>query len=578
MSKLGCIEPDVLRTRNCKLLLCCSGIAVFVGVILGIYAAAAGFVMLNENEQALITCYYDKEVSNGPGEARFNPFECSASKREAIILSEVEYIKVTNTLTGLITSVNGPAKFFRGAWDEVDEKQLGMQLQNHQYIKLFDMTTGKVRVVRGEQLVFPGAMEEVVQEVSKGVSVDDDTAALILDKVTGQQRLVKEKGLYIPGPYEQVLEERELIRVEPHEVAIVRDVSGSYTFYNGSAGGVGTAFFLPPHSELVTMRWSDDSGVAGQVVVTKIDSRSQYSFFEYTVRTSDNVELVLKGTVFWQILDVPRMIERTGDPKGEVWYHARSALIQAVSGATLEEFMLGFNGLVSAAAQADASFYTDRGVALHTLEVTSYACKDPAQSVILQEIIRETTNRINALQKQRSENEVLSEKLAADLALEVSKKSLVQAKAENDRVLAIAVQAAENEVELAKVTADIELEKKRAELVAAKTANDRVLARSDGEAQGLRYATSLGTFLSEMNDTMARPDEWYRFFSEQEAATEQLEASTKNLGSGSANLILTPQDLNLRLQVNQAGGTAQLSPPLPTAAEALPSPEAGAVQ
>jgi len=253
-----------------------------------------------------------------------------------------------------------------------------------------------------------------------------------------------------------------------------------------------------------------------------------------------------------------------------VWYHARSALIQAVSGASLEEFMLGFNNLVSAAAQADSDFYTDRGVALHTLEVTSYECKDPTQSTILQEIIRETTNRINALQKQRSENEVLSEKLAADLALEVSRKSLVQAKAENDRVLAIAVQAAENEVDLAKVTADISLEQKRAELVAAKTANDRVLARSEGEAQGLRYATSLGTFLSEMNDT-ASASEWYRFFSEQEAATEQLEASTKNLGGGNANLILTPQDLNLRLQVNHQGGAA----PLPLA-DALPSPEADA--
>ena len=40
-----------------------------------------------------------------------------------------------------------------------------------------------------------------------------------------------------------------------------------------------------------------------------------------------------------------------------------------------------------------------------------------------------------------SDNEVDSEKLAADLALEKSRKELVQAKAENDRVLAIAVQA-----------------------------------------------------------------------------------------------------------------------------------------
>jgi len=566
-------KEKALRSPLCKFLIFIAGIAVLVGIILGIYAGAAGYVMLNSDEQAVLTSCCDKYVENGPGYVRFDPFWYGASKRKAIVLSEVEYIRITNTLTGIITSVNGPAQHFLEAWDEADEKQQGVQLQRNQYLKLLDTRTGVMRVVQGEQLVFPGPMEELVLEVSAGVSVDDDTAALILSTETGQQRLVTEKGLFIPGPYEQVLEERELIRVEPHEVAIVRDVSGSYNFYNGSTGGKGTAFFLPPHSELVTMRWSDDDGVAGQVEVSKIDTRSQYAMFEFTVRTSDNVELVLKGTVFWQIVEVPIMIEKTGDPKGEVWYHARSALIQAVSGATLEEFMSGFNDLVKRAAAADSTFYTERGVQLHTLEVTSYACKDESQSIVLQEIIRETTNRINALQKQRSENEVLSEKLAADLSLEVSRKELVQAQAENNRVLALAVQSATNEVDLAKVTAEIALEQKRAELVSAKTTNDRVLARAEGDAEGLRYAASLDTFLTEMNETVHGAVDWYRFFSEQHAATQQLESSTRNLGSGSANLFLTPQDLSLRLQVNPQGGTTPV-PAASGAAEALPSPEA----
>merc|ERR1712216_705631 len=89
--------------------------------------------------------------------------------------------------------------------------------------------------------------------------------------------------------------------------------------------------------------------VAYKVPVTKIDLRAQYAFFEYTVRTSDNVELVLEGTIFWQVTDVPQMIHTTGDPKGDVWYHARSALIQAVARATLEGFMAKFSEIVSAA-------------------------------------------------------------------------------------------------------------------------------------------------------------------------------------------------------------------------------------
>merc|ERR1719146_635760 len=109
--------------------------------------------------------------------------------------------------------------------------------------------------------------------------------------------------------------------------------------------------------------------VAFKVPVEKIDMRPQYAFFEYTVRTSDNVELVLEGQIFWQVTDVAKMIERTGDPKGDVWYHARSALIQAVSLVTLEKFMQDFNQIVSRAAATDAAFYEARGVRVHSLEV-----------------------------------------------------------------------------------------------------------------------------------------------------------------------------------------------------------------
>merc|ERR1712176_1638006 len=118
-------------------------------------------------------------------------------------------------------------------------------------------------------------------------------------------------------------------------------------------GGTGTAFFLPPHHTLVTMYWGSGTSkedlennivnnrksVAFKVPVTKIDTRAQYAFFEYTVRTSDNVELILEGTIFWQVVDVPKMIQATGDPRGDMWYHARSSLIQAISRVSLEEFM-----------------------------------------------------------------------------------------------------------------------------------------------------------------------------------------------------------------------------------------------
>merc|ERR1712167_443721 len=244
--------------------------------------------------------------------------------------------------------------------------------------------------------------------------------------------------------------------------------------------------------ELVTMMWSSGTSpedlksnvvrnakaVAFKVPVQKIDMRPQYAFFEYTVRTSDNVELVLEGTNFWQVSDVAKMIKRTGDPKGDVWYHARSALIQAVSTVTLETFMASFNEIVQQAAATDKAFYDERGVMLHNLEVVRYEPKDAETGRTLQAIIQETTNHINRMQQQKSENEVEKEKM----------------------------------------TALIEIEKQRTGLIKEKTANDKLEASVAGEAEGTRLAQSTLAFMGQLEQSVGAEESrvaLLKFFAEQ---------------------------------------------------------------
>lgn len=263
------------------------------------------------------------------------------------------------------------------------------------------------------------------------------------------------------------------------------------------------------------MEYSADTGVrkqrrvATKNPVKKIDLRSKYLFFDYNVRTSDNVELVLEGTIFWQVVDPELMIKSTGDPQGDVWYHCRSSLIAAVSRVSLESFMTDFNKLVMEAAQTDTDFYKSRGVAVHSLEVTRYECADKKTSTVLQEIIQETTNRINRLQQQHSENEVGREKMAGEIEIEKQRTALIQAKAENDRML----------------------------------------ATSSGESDGMKLAKNAQIFLTVLGEAIPNADErinLLKFFGEQNAATQQ----ALHLASGHANLFLTPQDMNLKLKVH----------------------------
>merc|ERR1712066_896472 len=54
----------------------------------------------------------------------------------------------------------------------------------------------------------------------------------------------------------------------------------------------------------------------------------------------------------------------------------------------------------------DNDFYQSRGVKIHSLEVTRYQCAEESTSEVLQQIIQETTNRLNRLSQAESENEV----------------------------------------------------------------------------------------------------------------------------------------------------------------------------
>jgi len=242
---------------------------------------------------------------------------------------------------------------------------------------------------------------------------DDRTAVRVRNSSSGQQRLVTEQQLFFPSAEEEVEEVQTLHTLAPHEVAVLKDQHGRFTFKKGEA------FFIPPHSELVQLRWSRGRRRERRdLALERIDCRPQYMSFEFNCRTADNVELVLEGTFFWQAVDVQAMVGSTGDTTGDICSHARSQFISLISQQSLKQFMNIFNQIAAQAAASDDQFYMERGVKIHTLEVTGYRCADSSTAEILEQIIQETTNRMNRLSQQESENEVKMHRLKGQIEQE----------------------------------------------------------------------------------------------------------------------------------------------------------------
>merc|ERR1712054_345862 len=278
---------------------------------------------------------------------------------------------------------------------------------------------------------------------------------------------------------------------------------GLFKFYFGSdekrAPDQPRSFFLPPYAEVVQLCWSRGRRRERRdLLIQRFDCRAQYMSFEFNCRTKDNVELVLEGTFFWEVTDLPLMVRTTGDTSGDICNHARSQFIKHVARVDLKEFMDDINSISSRVYSEDLSFYASRGVTVHSLEVTGYACAESSTSKVLRQIIQETTNRMNRLSQQESENEVL----------------------------------------LFKMQGQIEQEKLKADLMSIQHQHLLSESESQGKAEAQRVAAfveSLQEQLPELNDRISA---WQ---------TLRKQESLAAVSKGGASLYYTPHDVDLSI-------------------------------
>mmetsp|Transcript_87103 Transcript_87103/g.219309 ORF Transcript_87103/g.219309 Transcript_87103/m.219309 type:complete len:515 (+) Transcript_87103:68-1612(+) len=498
---------------------CCAAVVLF-GIV-SIITVLASLKSLGNDEQ-LIVHYLDGKVAyNGPSGAKvYSPFR-EKETRSALKLTSMQYARIRDELNGGVRIVEGAAKVWLGAYEETDGAQTKFVLKSDQFIRMVDKLSGVERIVTGPTSVVPGAWEHAPSGVEQAAFVNSDTAIILLNKVDGTTRLYKTPGLYFPKEYEEVLDTASLTRVLATETMVVRNAYGNYVVYNGSADGSnGKSFFLEPYEEIVEFEWSVFSeNVPGELQsigkekFTRIDSRTRKSFFQYDMRTKDNVAMRIEGTIFWAVKDVGKLVNKTADPVSDVWYRGRNVLTQAVSQVNLQTFMNSFAHLTKNAytAQVRDDFYAERGILVVSMEVTKYECIDQETADTLQAIIDQTTDKINALQAQKAENDVKAASLAAEIKLESEKTALIRTQSKNDILMA-------------------ELE---------------------GEAAGTELATSASTFIAGLNESV--PDESLRvelYKLHRELELDDLR--TKAIASSKATTIfLTPEEISLDLSPHE---------------------------
>eukprot|EP00929_Paragymnodinium_shiwhaense_P108050 TRINITY_DN74383_c0_g1_i1.p1 TRINITY_DN74383_c0_g1~~TRINITY_DN74383_c0_g1_i1.p1 ORF type:complete len:765 (-),score=222.37 TRINITY_DN74383_c0_g1_i1:256-2550(-) len=448
------------------------------------------------------------------------PYEIVQQVMRDTLLQQTEYAEVLNDRTGIRKTVGGPQLLKLDAYDVLKSVKPKIFLAKDQFVRLVDSRKGEETVIRGPNSVVPEATQSAAAGAEQAVYLGDDTAVLIRNKTSGSQQLFTSADvsddLYYPAEYEHILETRSRIRVLPHEAVIVQDPLGNVTIYEGT-GNAGTSFFIPPYAQVVAMKWSSYSETGVYVKresVTRIDMRSRKMLFNFEVSTKDSVKLRIQGVIFWQMLDVAKMMKETQDPVGDVWQHCRTSMLQAVSAVKFENFLKTLSNVSQAAMEMQQPsatppdlFYVDRGVTLTNLEVTSFECMEATTQASLLEQVRETTNKINRLQIQESQNEVAKTRQAGDLKLEQQRTLLLQ----------------------------------------QKKANDELQAKTAGEAAGLLKVSGAAVFIKGLEEVVPDEDKRVEIYKLREKVKARNVDTASISAFKEATLYMTPEDLNMKI-------------------------------
>jgi len=176
--------------------------------------------------------------------------------REPIVLGTTDYIHIVDQRNGEFSVHRGPKQFFLGPYEEIKKRGVAYSLQHNEYVKILDSLSGVISVVKGEFVLVPAPFDQILGGgKQKALEVDEHRAVLVRNTQTGQQELITDPQLFFPTWNQEVIEVRRKIVLEDHEVMILKEKDGRYTFRCG-AKPEERSFFLPPYCEIEEVRWS----------------------------------------------------------------------------------------------------------------------------------------------------------------------------------------------------------------------------------------------------------------------------------------------------------------------------------
>ncbi|AYV76311.1 MAG: hypothetical protein Terrestrivirus5_133 [Terrestrivirus sp.] len=419
------------------------------------------------------------ECKNGPANIALEPFEKAGKIVEKIDLSSTQYLVITDTKTGHMSIQKGPLQYVPGPYDQVSKIKDMITLSNTQYVyindkatgewkivkgpktfhlepfeveskiqnvtclnmlqwaKVIDQNTGAIRIEKGPCVIFLGPYEKLIadngKEIQDAITVDVNHAVHTRNTETGEESLVVKPQKYVPeAPNIQIVEVKELIKLAPFESMILFDREGKLSFKSGEKNVEG--FFIPPFCSVMFQLWSTDPDrkIKGNTKVSKFDHRPHDMNFKFSVRSGDNVEINIVVNVYWNIVDLEKMIKTTSDPPEDICNHVKNQILNFASSMSTKEFMeYSVAEIVKKIYDVDSEFYKSRGVHVSRVQILEKRCASDEIERTYRSIIDQKINSARSYEQQMGTNQTEIARIKGLTLIEKENYALLQQKLAN---------------------------------------------------------------------------------------------------------------------------------------------------
>ena len=431
------------------------------------------------------------------------------------------WLKRTN---GKIDLVSTPQFFMPEVGETIEKTVDAVSLENNQWavIKDNNNTETPIQHIRGPTKFFLQPYTELVPENNAPIRqcfAVTDTNALWLQRNDGKLYLIDKPQYFMPEVGERVERRVEKTILKESEFAIIISPSGENMLKLGKEPGQ-RAFFLPPYYSFLKFKLGDTEQERFTALPTYIPN-------EFTVRTSDNVQVRIDLRISFQVFQPEMYAVKPIDFYTQIRYWIQNAMLDAYAKVSFRDFMRVYADTAISETEHAHKRFNEYGIHILDVQVINFKCDKPETQALIDNEIAVTVKKQSelrareldvtimgseqAVQSQRKEIDLANARKDNEISMQRKEMELVNARKDNEmalqrKELELALKIKEKETEVALRRREVELqtdeERARQELLEIKQAN----AVKEGSFEGRAQGESVRAFLDSLPTDLAMPE------------------------------------------------------------------------